>query len=556
MKIIRDNLHGDIEFYPEEMRLLQTAGFERLHGCRQLGLSHLIYPGAKHSRFEHVMGVMHVASQIASRMKERGEFFTGSDKDELIQVLRFSALLHDMGHVPFGHTLEDEMPIITKHDDPSKGSSARPSRMDAAVVEVLRESGNGRFVNPVLQVLRAIAESKEDDRVYKSVEDGHIKEEFLVLADIIGNTICADLLDYIKRDHSMTGIRATYDSRIFQYFGVDLHKGHRRVVIQLVRNGRVRNDALADLLDILKLRYNLSDKVLFHLKKCAADSMLIRAVSESGITEAELMGLSDDGLLDQLRKSPLVNMIRQWKLYKPVFVCSKSQVNTYDEKQQRNDLIRTLHKNEALRKTIENLVEREIGLPVGHNSLLIFCPSPNMTLKSVRALVKWKDGTVRRLNEIRKEDDPLISDEVRMLEDIYPQLWKLYLFCEPRLRSMGKRIQEAFCQILEEKTRLSVTCDPAFRHYLQQGCMDYRLGALLDEQIKGHSAIKELGIKEQKKVVLLCHEQIPPDPYGDENLEARRLASRQDDPRLRRHLKRMVTDTVRGLNSRKRVGNT
>lgn len=554
MKVIRDNVHGDIEFFPEEMRLLQTAGFERLHGCRQLGLSHLIYPGAKHSRFEHVLGVMHVANQIAMRMKEQKEFFAGHDGEELIRVLRFSALLHDMGHVPFGHTLEDEMPVITKHDEPSKGSPAKPSRMDAAVAGVLQESGNGRYVQPVLEVLKAIAQCKEDDRVYALVEKGRLKAEYLVLADIIGNTICADLLDYIKRDHSMTGIRATYDNRIFQYFGVDRHKGHKRVVIQLVRNGRVRNDALADLLDILKLRYNLSDKVLFHPKKCAADAMLIRAVSESGLTEADLMQLSDDGLLDRLRASRLVSMIREWKLYKPVFLCAKSQINTYDDEKQRNDLIRDLHRDRDLRKRIERRVEREVGIGSGQNSVLVFCPSPNMTLKSVRALVKWKDGTVRRLNEIRKEDDPLIGDQVRMLEDIYPQLWKLYLFCEPRLRSHGKRIQETFCEILEKETGLSATCDPAFRHYLQQGCMDYRLGSLLDLQIEENPAVKELGAGDRKKVTILCHAQIPPDPYGDElaDQEARRLASRRDDPRLRRRLRRIVGGVLRGLGKKPR----
>jgi HD superfamily phosphohydrolase len=549
MKVIRDNLHGDIEFHPEEMRLLQTGGFERLHGCRQLGLSHLIYPGAKHSRFEHVLGVMHVANQIATRMKEREHFFRGSDGGELIRVLRFSALLHDMGHVPFGHTLEDEMPVITKHDDASEDVLARPSRMDTAVSQVLRESGNGRFVEPVLQVLRAIAESKDDDRVYDSVRNNRIKAEYLVLADIIGNTICADLLDYIKRDHSMTGIRATYDNRIFQYFGVDTHNGYKRVVIQLVRHGRVRNDALADLLDILKLRYNLSDKVLFHPKKCAADAMLIRSISTSGLTEDDLMRFSDDGLLDHLRGSRLVDMIRQWKLYKPVFVCGKSQINTYDDQLQKNELIKALHKDEKLRKRIETRVEGEIGLPKGQDSLLIFCPSPKMTLKSVRALVKWKDGTVRRLNEIRKEDDPLVRDQVSMLEEIYPQLWKLYLFCEPRLRSLGRRIQEVFCDVLEEETGLNAACDPAFRHYLREGCMDYRLGVLLDRELDQHAEVKRLRIDDRKKVAMLSHRQIPPDPYSDEHADegAQVLASKTNEPRLRRRLRQMVNNALNGV---------
>jgi len=545
MKVIRDNLHGDIEFFPEEMKLLHTAGFERLHGCRQLGLSHLIYPGAKHSRFEHVLGVMHVADKIAEWMTEEKCFFTGSDGQELRRVLRFSALLHDMGHVPFGHTLEDEMPVITKHDHPST-DGATPSRMDKAVTEVLQESGNVRYIQPVLQVLRAIAESKDDDQVYESVAAGRIQPEYLVLADIIGNTICADLLDYIKRDHSMTGIRATYDSRIFRYFGVDEHKGYKRVVIQLVRHGRVRNDALADLLDILKLRYNLSDKVLFHPKKCAADAMLIRAVSSSGLTETDLMQFSDDGLLDHLRNSPLIAMIRRWSLFKSVFVCGKNQINTYHDLYQKNDLIRNLHQDEALRKKIETKVEREIGLPADKNSILIFCPSPKMTLKSVRALVKWKDGTVRRLNEIGKEDDQLIHGQVSMLQDIYPQLWKLYLFCEPSLRSLGKRIQDAFYEILEQETGLTATCDPALRHYLREGCSDYRLGILLDQQIELHSGMKKLPIDERNRVTVLCHSRIPPDPLSDEyaDQELKILASRQDDAAIRARLTAIIDSVL------------
>src|SRR5260370_10484644 len=188
----------------------------------------------------------------------------------------------------------------------------------------------------------------------------------------------------------MAGIQGRYDSRIFRYFGVGNYNGYQRAVIQLVKTGRFRNDALADLLDILKLRYNLSDKVLFHPKKCAADAMLIRAISLSGLSEMDLMEFSGDGLLDSLRDSTLVGMIRQWKLFKSVFVCSKSQINTYDDKQQKNDLIRKLHKDEGLRKKIEGRVADAVGLGSNKNSILIFCPGPNMTLTSVRALVNWR----------------------------------------------------------------------------------------------------------------------------------------------------------------------
>jgi uncharacterized protein len=536
MKVIRDNLHGDIEFHPEEMRLLHTAGFERLHGCRQLGLTHLIYPGAKHARFEHVLGVMHVADKIAERMKVLGE---------LRRILRFSALLHDMGHVPFGHTLEDEMPIIEKHDHPSEEGSGGASRMDQTVTEVLLESGNKSYIDPVLQVLRAIDESKDDSKLYKSVHEKRVKPEYLVLADIIGNTICADLLDYIKRDHSMTGIRATYDSRIFRYFDVGEHLGHKRAIIQLVRHGRVRNDALADLLDILKLRYNLSDKVLFHPKKCAADAMLIRAVSDAGLRAEDLMKYSDDGLLDYLRDSPLISSIRKWELFKPLFLCGLHQINTYDEKSDKKELIVQLQKDEKLRKKIETKVLEATGLSGEANSVLIYCPSPKMSLKPVRVLVRWKDGTVKRLNEITEDDDRLTYDQVNMLQQIYPQLWKLYLFAAPRLRTHGRRIQEKFCEILEAETGLSATCDAAFQHYLERGCPDFALGKMIDRVLESHPSTANLRVEEMRALALSCHGKIPPDPFSDEFADTdSKVRAQRDDGLILEQAKKIVDATI------------
>jgi HD superfamily phosphohydrolase len=518
VKVIRDNLHGDIEFFPEEMRLLHTAGFERLHGCRQLGLTHLIYPAAKHSRFEHVLGVMHMATQIAERIKNQGHFFVGKEGEKLFRVLRFAALLHDMGHVPFGHTLEDEMPIIPKHDEPSAGNAV--SRMERAVTEVLRDSDNEEYREPVWQVLLAIDASKDDSKLVNLVEQKKVGPNVLVLADIIGNTICADLLDYIKRDHMMTGIRATYDDRIFRYFGVAEYKGFKRVVLHLVKSGRVRNDALADLLDILKLRYNLSDKVLFHPKKCSADAMLIRAVADAGLAESDLMKFSDDGLLDNLADRPLIRMIRRWSLFKPVFVCGLANIATYDEANSKEDLITKLHVSQELRAKIERRIENEVGLPAGETSVIIYCPAPNMTLKPVRALVQWKDGTIRRLNEIKETDDHIMFEQISLLQKIYPQLWKLYLFVHPKLRKRGHSIREKFCDILDEEAGLSVTCDPAFQHYLDDHCHDYGFGRLLDNELQKRAAYNQLSVPERARVAQRCHDRAPVDKWDDDIAEA------------------------------------
>jgi len=524
-KVIRDSVHGDIELFPEEMQLIHTRSFQRLRGLRQLGLTHLVYPAAKHARFEHVLGVMHMAVQIAHRL-DQGDFF--KNRQDLLRTLRFAALLHDMGHVPFGHTLEDEMPIINKHDEPSEGSTR--SRMEAAVSETLRESGNIAQEKPVLQVLRAIHASKEDSGLYKLVDEGKIEEDHVVLADIIGNTICADLLDYIKRDHMMTGIRATYDDRILQYFGVGEHramrpvtedsktkeakdrkvpkivaKSYKRVVIRLVRRGRVRNDALADLLDILKLRYNLSDKVLFHPQKCSADAMLIKALSELGLQEGDLLEYSDDALLHEHRDHPLIKKILSRDLFKPVFCCGMDNVSSYNQTFSKDELAERLRQPPDLRTKIEREIETALGLAKNEDSVLVYCPKPKMTLKPVRVLVEWKDGTIRRLNEITKMDDPVTFEQVEILQDIYPRLWKLYVFVPSRLRSRGSEIQQQFQGVLRDGAGLVATCDPAFQFYLDNWCWDYQMGPALEVALGNKPAYTVLPKEKRLSAVARCH---------------------------------------------------
>ena len=86
---------------------------------------------------------------------------------------------------------------------------------------------------------------------------------------------------------------------------------------------------------ISSIRYNLSDKVLFHPLKCSADSMLINAVTRNGIGEEKLMEYSDDALLHELRNDPMGKMMRQRDLFKPVFVCNIDRVSTFQREPRR-----------------------------------------------------------------------------------------------------------------------------------------------------------------------------------------------------------------------------
>lgn len=142
--IYRDQVHGDVRFDPLAVELLNTATLQRLGRVYQLGFAHLVYRGGTHTRLSHVMGAHYVAGWLVDQLKQNyvvAEIPQGavpvedllppgsvakvsSDAkldarwDVLSHLVRWAALLHDVGHVPLGHTLEDEFEgIYKKHDD-------------------------------------------------------------------------------------------------------------------------------------------------------------------------------------------------------------------------------------------------------------------------------------------------------------------------------------------------------------------------------------------------------------------------------------------------------
>ena len=119
-------VHGYVKLYPEEIAIIDHPSFQRLRRMRQLGFAHMVFPGGTHTRFEHAVGATHVAQSIISSVNEnyernkaetRIEDWTISNIDHpTARLIRLGAFLHDIGHVPFGHTLEDELNHLPSHD--------------------------------------------------------------------------------------------------------------------------------------------------------------------------------------------------------------------------------------------------------------------------------------------------------------------------------------------------------------------------------------------------------------------------------------------------------
>jgi HD superfamily phosphohydrolase len=115
---VRDPIHGFIELNEWEKVIINRPEFQRLRRIKQLSLSDMVYPATTHTRFEHSLGVMHVATQMFDNIAQRDKGFLerelGYDDPALSRqriLIRFASLLHDIGHAPFSHAGEDLMPF-------------------------------------------------------------------------------------------------------------------------------------------------------------------------------------------------------------------------------------------------------------------------------------------------------------------------------------------------------------------------------------------------------------------------------------------------------------
>ena len=111
---IRDPIHRTIIISEDERQVVDHPWVQRLRHIRQLGFVSLVYPGAVHDRFQHSLGVMHLAGARFQRLVDAGQLgeFSAADLQYAYRLARFAGLLHDVGHAPFSHTAEAFFPAV------------------------------------------------------------------------------------------------------------------------------------------------------------------------------------------------------------------------------------------------------------------------------------------------------------------------------------------------------------------------------------------------------------------------------------------------------------
>lgn len=359
MKHVRDPLYGYIELNDAEQKIVDSSEMQRLRRIRQLGLSNLVYPGGTHTRFQHSLGVMHLAGKFAESLNLQGE---------RKQELRMAGLMHDSGHGPFSHASE----VVAEQ----KGVS--------------HEELSCRKVRKLEDEIPA-----DTDRIEKIIHGE------LEIGQAVAGEIDADRMDYLQRDAYFSGVEhGTIDAEtIIRLAEID----SRRLVFD--------HKAVQALEGLLTARFHMIKSVYTHHASQIAEKMLQRSLEnylEQENSVEEMMKLDDYEAHSQLMSSKgtaknLYSRIKDRTLYKRALVWDI------------DDLAQT--QLEELEKDIdEKELEKEIAQEAGLEREKVIADKPSTPeIQHLDIKVK-KNGKVRNMKHYSPIPEALTEAEWRLVK--------------------------------------------------------------------------------------------------------------------------------------------
>ena len=335
---IKDPIHGYIRFSETERSVMDTRPVQRLRRLRQLAGSEFVYPAANHSRFEHVLGAMHLAGTLSEVLPTH---LTAHDQEQM----RLAALLHDIGHGPFSHVFE---PLVVRHLKKTHEDFVPWLVTETEVADRLDKAG----FNPGQIGLLAVGRLRDRKRPY--------------LDQIISSSVDIDKMDFIVRDSFHTG--AGYGS-------VDVN---RLLYTMDVINGNLSVDgrAVATLESFLLARLESFRTIYFHRASRAVQIMIVQALE---VAKDELNLLSFDKPDDYLR-------LDDYKVWTDLKQCKKSRKLMQDLEARRllkcayektvyapEELVSNVITKDSVRENIRNEIARKAR--IGAEDVVIDVPT-------------------------------------------------------------------------------------------------------------------------------------------------------------------------------------
>jgi HD superfamily phosphohydrolase len=355
-EVIRDPLWNNIRLDNEALRLLDSEPFQRLRYVRQLGHAFLVYPGGSHSRFEHALGTYHLTRRVLTLLGERGE--TDSIPKDELRLATIAALLHDVGHYPFSHSLEEA-------GFPTHETLAAFWLNHPEIKKILEDTGIPDINDQVLRLITG--------------------ESTLSLRGLISGSLDLDKIDYLTRDARMCGV---------PYGTVDVDRLIHSITMIDSEGGRmvgIHEKGVSALESLLFAKYQMYRNVYWHHAVRSATSMfkrLVRDAIKSEEVDVQQIGTcTDESLMGLLRETgnPLATRLARRRLYKRSveLPASRFDINYGDWISASPDLC----------ETVEDQLALELGLKPGE--LLIDLPSKPSMLAADLPVLRRDSSTTR-----------------------------------------------------------------------------------------------------------------------------------------------------------------
>ena len=359
-EILRDPVWNNIRVDELTLTLVDTEVFQRLRYVRQLGWTYLVYPGATHSRFEHALGTHHLSRRTLALLCEAEDSTSIGEVDQAI--VRSAALLHDVGHYPFSHALEEIGAL--HHED-----VARPLITEGSVASILSAQLGKDAPLKVFDLIRGRSDSP--------------------LQGLISGSLDLDKIEYLKRDAFMCGV---------PYGEIDVDRlTNSFVLVDDPETGRrslgVQEKALSALESLLFAKYQMYRNVYWHHAVRSATAMYKRlvedAVKADVVDVQSLARHTDEGLMHRLESdgpTPLLAALKERRLYKRAAEWPAAELDA--------DMVEWIATDRKRVAQAENSLAKEFGLAPGE--LLLDYPVKTQML-GLDIPVLRRSGKVERL---------------------------------------------------------------------------------------------------------------------------------------------------------------
>ncbi|MCK9217200.1 MAG: HD domain-containing protein [Firmicutes bacterium] len=356
---IRDSIHGFIEVSDLEMKIIDSAPFQRLRYIKQLATTYLVYPGAEHTRFGHSLGVMHLVTKSFDTALENykalhdEELFEDIRRKWYRQILRLIALTHDLGHAPFSHASEALFDDGKEHEDFTKKIICE-TEIASYILRIgkkfQKENKVGSEYDITPELLWLIYGEKNPE-----LNQQYIMPDYKFLRGFMDGELDSDKMDYLLRDSHYCGVNyGMYDlNRLISSLNVYVNKNDNIIQLAIKRGG------LHAFEEFVIARYFMFIQVYYQKTRRYLDKLLVDNImnvlpdSKYPDDVNEFLNWDDLVIIEKIRENRNTTLIAKEFLERKTMECIYETPTHCDSG---NDLL--------LFDVIKNMIKEEIGCDI------------------------------------------------------------------------------------------------------------------------------------------------------------------------------------------------